>query len=335
MLRFVFRLLLLALVLAALAIGAFVYWAARPLPLPAARVDFSIPPGSGMRAVARHLNEAGIAVQPDLFVVLSRVSGLDTQVKAGGYEVTQGDSLWQVLQRMAAGDVTHARITFIEGWTYRQFRDALQRHPDVRQTLDGVDDQQLLQRLGETEAKHAEGLFFPDTYSFAKGSSDFDILRRAWQAQHDQLAQAWASRVPDLPWKSPYELLIMASIVEKETGHKIDRAKVAGVFVNRLRVKMPLQTDPTVIYGMGEAYTGTLLRRHLREDSEWNTYTRPGLPPTPIANPGRASLDAAAHPESHKYYYFVSRGDGSSAFATDLANHNRNVNRYIRGAEAQ
>src|SRR5690606_22096749 len=151
--------------------------------------------------------------------LLSRASGLDTQVKAGGYEVTAQDSLWQVLQRMAQGDVTHARITFIEGWTYRQFRDALRRHPDVRQTLEGADDAALLERLGETMTRHPEGLFFPDTYSFAKGSSDFDILRRAWQAQREQLERVWQARADDLPWRTPYELLIMASIVEKETGH--------------------------------------------------------------------------------------------------------------------
>lgn len=330
MLRFLVRLLLLLAFALALAAAGFVYWAARPLPLPAERVDFSIAPGSGMRTVARALNDAGLDVQPDLFVALSRGSGLDTQVKAGGYEVRQGDSLWDLLQRMAAGDVTHARITFIEGWSYRQVRDALARHPDVAQTLQGVDDATLLARLGETET-HPEGLFFPDTYSFAKGSSDFDILRRAWQAQRDQLAKAWAERDPDVPWKTPYEMLIMASIVEKETGHSPDRAKVAGVFANRLRINMPLQTDPTVIYGMGDSYTGTLTRKHLQIDSRWNTYTRPGLPPTPIANPGRASLEASAHPERHKYFYFVSRGDGTSAFSQDLATHNRYVYRYIRG----
>lgn len=329
MLRLLFRLLLLLVIAAAAIAGAAAYWALRPLPLAAERVDFTIPPGSGMRAVAAQLNAVGIDAQPDLFVLMSRLSGLDRKVQAGGYEATAADSLWSLLQRMAQGDVTHARVTFIEGWTYLQIRDALRRHPDVRQTLDGVDDAALLARL-DVEHAHAEGLFFPDTYTFAKGSSDFDILRRAWHAQQEQLRQAWETRDPGLPLKTPYEMLIMASIIEKETGHGPERNRISGVFANRLRIGMPLQTDPTVIYGMGERYAGTITRRDLQTDTPWNTYTRNGLPPSPIASAGRAALDAAAHPEAHKYLYFVSRGDGTSEFSTDLASHNRHVWRYLR-----
>ena len=330
MLRFLVRLLLLLAFAVVLAVAAFAYWALRPLPLPAERVDFTIPPGSSMRAVARELQDAGIDAQPDLFVALTRATGLDRQVKAGSYEVTQADSMWRLVQRLAQGDVTYARITFIEGWTYAQIRDALSRHPDVRQTLQGVDDATLLARLGD-EAAQPEGLFFPDTYTFAKGSTDFDILRRAWLAQRQQLERAWEGRDPKLPLATPYDMLIMASIIEKETGHGPERARISGVFANRLRVGMPLQTDPTVIYGMGEKYAGTLTRRDLQTDTPWNTYTRAGLPPTPIANPGRAALAAAAHPETHDYLYFVSRGDGTSAFSPDLATHNRYVLRYQRG----
>lgn len=329
MLRLLLRLLLLCVLAALLLAGAAAYWALRPIPLPDERVDFTIPPGSGMRTVAARLNEAGIAAQPDLFVLMSRLSGLDRRVQAGGYEATAQDSLWSLLQRMAQGDVTHARITFIEGWTYAQIRAALRRHPDVRQTLDTVDDASLLARL-EAGHTYPEGLFFPDTYTFAKGSADFDILRRAWHAQQELLQRTWEQRAPDLPLKTPYEMLIMASIIEKETGHGPERQRISGVFANRLRVGMPLQTDPTVIYGMGERYTGTITRRDLRTDTPWNTYTRAGLPPSPIASPGRDSLQAAAQPEAHKYLYFVSRGDGTSEFAENLAAHNRNVWRFLR-----
>lgn len=330
MLRFLVRLLLLLAFAVVLAAAAFAWWALRPLPLGAERVDFTVAPGTGMRGIARELDRAGVKTHPELFVLLARGSGLDTKVKAGGYEVTATDSMWTLLQRMAQGDVTHARITFIEGWTYRQIRDELRRNPDIRQTLDGVDDATLLKRLGAT-ATHPEGLFFPDTYSFAKGSSDFDVLRRASLALQQQLDQVWAARTSDLPLATPYEALIMASIVEKETGHEAERARISGVFANRLRIGMPLQTDPTVIYGMGENYAGNIRRSDLQTDTLWNTYTRRGLPPTPIASPGRASLMAAVQPESHKFIYFVSRGDGTSEFSTDLATHNRHVSRYQRG----
>lgn len=330
--RIFLRLLLLAVLAAVVAVAAFVYWAVRPLPLPVEKVDFTIAPGTTVRGIARELQGAGVSVEPTLFAGLARVSGHDKRIKAGSYELTTSDSLWGLLQRMAEGDVTYARITFIEGWTYRQMRDALARHPDVRQTLADAVDDEVLRSLG-IEYKHPEGWFFPDTYTFAKGSSDYDILRRAYVAQQQQLQRAWDARSPDSPLQSPYELLILASIVEKETGLEQDRARVSGVFINRLRRGMPLQTDPTVIYGMGDSYDGRLLRRHLQVDNPWNTYTRPGLPPTPIANPGRAALRAASQPEHHRYYYFVSRGDGSSAFSEDLNTHNRYVNRYIRGVK--
>jgi len=242
-----------------------------------------------------------------------------------------------LLARIARGDVVQRQITFLEGWTYRQIRAALAAHPDVEQTLapikdnrDNRDDARLLSELAAPHP-HPEGLFFPDTYRFAPGTADVAILRMAWQAQARALAAAWAARAPDLPLASPYEALILASIIEKETGLADERARVAGVFINRLRLGMRLQTDPTVIYGLGDAYDGRIRTRDLRRDTPWNTYTRPGLPPTPIAAPGRAALWAAVRPEAHKYLYFVARGDGSSAFAVNLAAHNRNVRQYILG----
>lgn len=332
MLRFITRLLLLLGFVVMLTAGAFAWWALRPLDLPEEKLDFTVAPGTGVRAIATQLRKEGVDVDPRLFALLARGSGLDRQIKAGGYEATREDSIWRLLQRMAAGDMSHARITFIEGWTYRQIRDELRRHPDIRQTLDGESDAALLQRLG-ADAAHPEGLFFPDTYSFAKGSADFDVLRRAHTALQEQLEQAWQQRAEGLPLENPYELLIMASIVEKETGHEPERARISGVFANRLRIGMPLQTDPTVIYGMGERYDGRITRRDLQTDTRWNTYTRRGLPPTPIASPGRASLLAAAQPEQHRFLYFVSRGNGTSEFAIDLNEHNRNVSRYIRGGK--
>lgn len=329
--RFLLRLFAFA-ALVVLAVGAaLAYWVMRPIPLPADRVDFTVESGSSVRAIARQLQAAGVDVNPELFAVLARVSGLDKRIKAGGYELTRDDSLWRLLERLAQGDVSHTRITFVEGWTYRQIREALARNPDVKQTLANVSDEELLRMLG-ADTSHPEGLFFPDTYSFAKGSSDFEILRRAYLAQQEHLQKVWEQRIDGHPLRSPYELLILASIIEKETGLDAERPRIAGVFLNRLRRGMPLQTDPTVIYGMGDQYDGRLLRKHLQIDSPWNTYTRGGLPPTPIASPGRASLEAAARPEEHRYYYFVARGDGTSAFSEDLDTHNRYVNQFNRGA---
>ncbi|MBN9474368.1 MAG: aminodeoxychorismate lyase [Bordetella sp. SCN 67-23] len=327
---------LAALLLASLAIvGAGVAWLRMPLTLPTDKVDFVIDEGTTMRGIARQVRDAGIAVPPEVLIAYARVTGTERRIKAGGYEVARGDSLWTLLNRLARGDVTQREIRFIEGWNFRQIRAALRRHPDVRQTLDGLDDATVTARIGASTS-HPEGLFFPDTYLFAVGSSDIDILRRAYRAQQRELADIWAQRDPDLPLGSPYEVLILASIVEKETGMEADRRRIAGVFVNRLKVGMPLQTDPTVIYGLGEVFDGNLRRRDLRADTPWNTYTRRGLPPTPISNPGRASLLAAVQPEKHKYLYFVSRGDGTSAFSETLDSHNRYVARYqLRGQGLQ
>lgn len=322
---------LLIVVLAALAsIGSAWYWTERPVVMDQERVDYIIEAGSAPRAIARTLNDAGIHVHPDAFVVLARITGQDRQIKAGAYEAVRGDTPRILLERMANGDMLQTSITLIEGWSYKRIRDAIRNNPDIRQTLDGVDDAELLARLGST-VSDAEGLFYPDTYVFVPGTSDFDILRRAYTAQMQILDTAWATRDPDLPLTSPYEALIMASIVEKETGHSADRGKVAGVFMNRLRLNMPLQTDPTVIYGMGEAYQGRIRKKDLQADTPWNTYTRAGLPPTPIASAGRAALEAVLHPEQHNYLYFVSRGDGTSEFSRNLAAHNRAVAKYILG----
>ncbi len=322
-------LLLLTLAAALLSAGAW-YWSQRPVAMDSARIDYIVEAGSGPAAIARALNKAGIHVDDRGFVALARLTGLDKRLQAGAYEATQGDTPRRLLERMANGDMTQTRLTLVEGWTYKRIRQALRDNPDVRHTLDGVSDEALLARLG-ADAKSPEGLFYPDTYVFVPGTSDFDILRRAYHTQQKLLDDLWGERDQRLPLKTPYEALILASIVEKETGHSMDRVKVAGVFVNRLRLGMPLQTDPTVIYGMGDAYQGRIRKSDLTTDTPWNTYTRNGLPPTPIAAPGRAALLAVLHPDDHGYLYFVSRGDGSSEFSTNLAAHNRAVAKYILG----
>ncbi|MYN12173.1 endolytic transglycosylase MltG [Pusillimonas sp. TS35] len=320
---------LLALTLAGvIAAGGAWYWSARPVEMAQPRVDYLVESGSSPRAIARHLNAAGIQVNEDGFVALARLTGLDKRLQAGAYEAVRGDTPMLLLERMASGDMTQTRLTLVEGWTYRRMREALAQSGDVRQTLDGVSDEALLARLG-AKASSPEGLFYPDTYVYTPGTSDFDILRRAYHAQQQMLAALWQGRDADLPLDSPYDALVLASIVEKETGHNGDRGRVAGVFINRLRIGMPLQTDPTVIYGMGEAYQGRIRKKDLTTDTPWNTYTRAGLPPTPIAAPGKAALLAVLHPDKHDYLYFVSRGDGSSEFSSNLASHNRAVAKYI------
>lgn len=322
----------LLLVLAGLVAGAAWYWATSPVTMQVDPADYRIESGTGVRGVARAMSDAGIQVNEDLFVMMSRLTGRDIMIKAGAYEATRGDSPWTLLERMANGDMTQTRITLLEGWTYQRIREALAAHPDVRQTLNGVDDAQLLERLG-VEYSSPEGLFFPDTYVFTPGTTDYDILRRAHVAQKSLLDKLWPQRNADIPLKTPYEALIMASIIEKETGHAADRDRVSGVFANRLRLGMPLQTDPTVIYGMGDKYQGRIRKRDLTTDTPWNTYTRNGLPPTPIASSGRAALEAALNPEQHKFLYFVSRGDGTSEFSENLREHNRAVAKYILGRD--
>lgn len=322
--------LLLACLLAAAAVIAGAAWWGwqRPVPMTAPVVDYLIDSGSTPRQIVQIMQEAGIQIEADSFVLMARFSGRDKLLKAGAYEARQGDTLWVLLERMANGDMTQVRLTFPEGWTFAQIRAALDANQQVRHDTLGMSDADILEHLG-LEAPSPEGLFYPDTYVFAPGSSDMDILRRAAAASDQVLEQAWSERDRDLGIKTPYQALILASIVEKETGHAADRARIAGVFINRLRIGMPLQTDPTVIYGLGTDYTGRLRKKDLERDTPWNTYTRAGLPPTPIASPGKAALMATLQPEKHDFLYFVSRGDGTSEFSRNLAAHNRAVGKYI------
>jgi len=318
-------------VVLALALAAAAYlWLDRPLPLAAASAELSIEAGATPRDVAQAWVDAGVQTSPRLLYEWFRWSGQARRIRAGSYEIDAGTSPRQLLAKMVQGDETLERVRFIEGWTLRQLRVALAAAPHLKPVTAAWSEAQLMDALG-APGQPAEGRFFPDTYVYSRNVSDLTVLKRAHWAMQQRLQAAWAERSPDPPLKSADEALILASIVEKETGLEADRGKVASVFVNRLRIGMPLQTDPTVIYGLGPAFDGNLRKRDLLADTPFNTYTRGGLPPTPIALPGMASLRATVRPEPSKALYFVARGDGSSVFSENLADHNRAVNKYQRG----
>ena len=312
--------------------AGFLYWASKPLPLGAARVEFQVPSGASLSAVITRLQEAGVGVPEAPFKLLARYRGLSSKIKPGVYALETALSPDQLLDKMARGDVVQFELVVPEGWTYRQLKARLDAQVNLQHNLRGMSDQEVLKQIGASESQ-IEGLFFPDTYRVDKGSSDIEVLRLAYKAMQGHLKQAWQGRDPDSPLKSPYQALVLASIIEKETGRPEDRSMVGAVFVNRLRKGMLLQTDPTVIYGMGPTFDGNLRKRDLQTDTPYNTYTRSGLPPTPIALPGRASLDAAVRVLRSDALYFVARGDGSSEFSSTLDAHNRAVNRYQRGGK--
>nr|WP_231402543.1 endolytic transglycosylase MltG [Caenimonas aquaedulcis] len=316
--------------LAAIAAGvAGWWWVHQPLRLATPSVDLSIEPGTLPRGVAQSVKDAGVDVNPDLLYAWFRVSGQGRQIKAGSYELESGITPVTLLSKLARGEESLRAVTFVEGWNIRQVRAALAKEDALRQDSRALNDDALMSMLGRPGV-HPEGRFFPDTYTFAKGSSDIAVLRRAMRAMDKRLAAAWAQRTPGAAVKTPDEALILASIVEKETGKAADRGMVASVFTNRLRAGMPLQTDPTVIYGLGASFDGNLHKKDLQTDTPWNTYTRSGLPPTPIAMPGKPSLLAAVQPPESKALYFVARGDGTSQFSGSLDEHNRAVNKYQR-----
>ncbi|HWD35104.1 MAG TPA: endolytic transglycosylase MltG [Casimicrobiaceae bacterium] len=324
--------LVLLLVVAAVA-GAGVVgygWYRKPLPLPQVPYDFEVRSGASLTSVARSLHAAGVIPHPLALTGLARLTGVDRTIKAGSYEIEPGITLPRLLAMLTQGDVTQKAITIVEGTTFTQLKLLLKQNADLAHRVVDLPDAELLARVGAAESA-PEGLFFPDTYYFASGSSDLAVLQRAHRALEQRLASAWARRAPNLPLGSAYEALILASIVEKETGRAQDRPLVASVFINRLARGMRLQTDPAVIYGMGERFDGNLKKRDLEADSAYNTYVRTGLPPTPIALPSQASLDAVVNPPATPYLYFVSRGDGTSQFSATLIEHNRAVAKYQKG----
>jgi len=290
-------------------------------------IEFEVAQGASFRTAAQKMEEQGILVGRYQFELFARLLQRDADIKAGSYELTASVTPMQLLDKLTRGDVTQADVKAIEGWTFRQMRAALDASPFLRHDTLGVADAEILKRIGATES-HPEGLFFPDTYLFAKGTSDLRVLQRAYAAMNRRLALEWAARDPSVPYKSPYEALIMASVIEKETGRASERDRIAGVLVNRLRIGMLLQVDPTVIYGLGERFDGNLKKVHLLTDGPYNTYTRAGLPPTPIALTGHASLRAALRPAKTDSLYYVARGDGTSEFSRTLEEHNRAVRKY-------
>jgi len=321
------RLLLLLFISAALAAGYLAYYANRPLTLPSLPLEFSIQPGSSLKSAAHQMRQAGVLSNDLAFVFLVRVLGKTAQIKAGEYELKATLTTFQLLDMISKGRVSQRELSVIEGWSFNQLRAALNANPNIRHDSVALSEAEIMQHIGAKEA-FAEGLFFPDTYYFSKGSSDLDLLSRAYQTMQTRLSESWENREQDLPLESSYQALTLASIVEKETGHSKDRDMIAGVFINRLHKGMLLQTDPTVIYGMGEQFDGNLRKRDLLTDTLYNTYTRAGLPPTPIALPGLAALQATLHPAQTDALFFVARGDGTSEFSVTLRQHNNAVNRY-------
>ncbi len=301
----------------------------RPLTFKSERVEFVVPAGSSVRTIAQAAQAAGIEVHPDAMVLAARFTGVAQSLRAGRYAVERGITLGGLLAKLQRGDVVRERLTIVEGITLRDMRALLSAQTHLKQDSARMSAEELMQAIGASET-HPEGLFAPETYVYEPGTSDLDIFRQAYRAQMKLLQDAWAGRAPELPYASPYEALIMASIIEKETGQASERTMIAGVFVNRLRLKMLLQTDPSVVYGIGPSFDGNLRKRDLLADGPYNSYTRAGLPPTPIALPGRASIEAALRPASTSALYFVSRGDGTSQFSATLAEHNRAVDTYQR-----
>ena len=312
-----------------LLVSAFAWYATTEVATAPLPLQFGIKPGSSLRGAAQEMERAGALREPALFIVMARLLGEARNIKAGNYELIEPVSPYRLLRKIVYGDVTQATVKFIEGWTFRQLRKALDDHPGLAHFTQGLSDEEILKRLGIQEAS-PEGWFFPDTYHFASGSADLRVLRRAHHLMQSHLDAQWSQRAPDLPIATPYEALILASIVEKETGREEERPLIAAVLVNRLRKGMLLQVDPTVIYGLGETFDGNLRKRDLLKDAPYNTYTRTGLPPTPIAMPGLASLTAALNPPASDVLYFVSRGDGSSHFSRTLGEHERAVTKYQR-----
>ncbi len=326
------RFLLLLLLALALGIaGGGYWWVHQPFDdLPTATVDLSIEPGTSGREVAADVTQAGVLVNTLLLQLWFRVSGQSRLIRAGSYELDRNTTPRSLLQKLVRGEEALRSVTLVEGWNFRQVRDALAKAEQLKPDSAALSSQDIMRELGKPGVS-AEGQFFPDTYTYSKGASDMAVLRRALRAMDKRLAVAWDLRTPQSPLKTPQEALILASIVEKETGSPKDRPAIAAVFSNRLRIGMRLQTDPTVIYGLGDSFDGNLRKKDLLTDTPWNTYTRVGLPPTPIAMPGKASLLAAVQPAASKDLYFVARGDGSSQFSQSLDEHNRAVNKYQRG----
>ncbi|WP_456406495.1 endolytic transglycosylase MltG [Thiolapillus sp.] len=335
MLKLTFRLLLkstlVVLLLAGLAAGlAWNYYKeflATPLAIPEQGMVLNIPKGMSLRGLANRLEQQRLLEDARLLRLYGRLHHEATQIKAGEYELSPGLTPVALLDLLVAGKTVSHSITLVEGWTFEQMLQKIHGHPELRHTLAGLSSEEIMERLGHA-GEHPEGRFFPDTYLYPRDFSDLELLKRAYDRMQETLAKAWSERPEDLPLKTPYELLILASIVEKETGRAGERDRIAGVFIRRLNKGMKLQTDPTVIYGMGASYKGNIRRKDLRKPTPYNTYVISGLPPTPICMPGRESIFAVVNPVQEKALYFVAKGDGSHQFSATLKQHNAAVRKY-------
>lgn len=323
------KLIVTGVVVAFAAVAGFEWWAKQPISTSDQVIPFAIAAGSGVSGAAQQMATAGVPVNGFMFGILARVTGRAGRIKAGSYELKPGTTPRRLLTQLVRGEFAQESLTIIEGWTFRQMRQAVDAAPNLKHDTAKLSDEELLAKVAP-DYKAPEGLFFPDTYLFAKGANDLTIYKQAYEMMMKRLKAAWEQRSAGLPYSDPYQALIMASLVEKETGQKSERGLIAGVFVNRLKTGMLLQTDPTVIYGLGAKYDGKIHKKDLETDTPYNTYTRAGLPPTPIALPGVQSLAAATAPAKTEALYFVSRGDGTSHFSVNLNEHNKAVNQYQR-----
>lgn len=324
------RYLIAVVLVVAAFVGAGFAWVHAPLAMASTTVDLSIEPGTGVREVARTVAASGVEVQPDLLYWWFRLSGKSRLIRAGSYELGAGTTPLSLLQKLVRGDEALRAVTLVEGWTFRQARQALAKADGLRAESASLSDEALMSALGRP-GQHPEGRFFPDTYTYSKGSSDIAVWTRALHAMDKHLEAAWSLRNSAISLQSADHALVLASIIEKETGKTADQPLISAVFHNRLLLGMRLQTDPTVIYGLGERFDGNLRRSDLQTDTPYNTYTRAGLPPSPISLPGKSALMAAVRPQASKALYFVARGDGSSQFSVTLDEHNRAVDKYQRG----
>ncbi|MFZ3087105.1 MAG: endolytic transglycosylase MltG [Methylotenera sp.] len=321
------RWVLLTLISVLLLSAWLAYYAVSPLKLQPNSQEIVIQPKSGLRSIANQLVAQGVLREPWRFLLLAKLLNKEQYLQAGNYTLNKNISPYQLLLSLNHGKTTQGSVTFIEGRTFAQMREKLAKNDAVKQSIANLSDAEILKLLGSNRTV-AEGLFFPDTFYFDRNTVDIALLKISYDAMQEKLEKAWQARAKDLPYKDSYQALTMASIIEKETGKASERPMIAGVFVNRLRLGMRLQTDPTVIYGMGAQFNGNIRKKDLMADTPYNTYTRNGLPPTPIAMPGMAAIDAALHPAGTKALYFVGKGDGSHAFSNSLDEHNRAVVRY-------
>jgi len=321
----------LGLILAVLAISTLAYQLIRfqmsTIELSTDQQTFTIKSGSNIKSIAHQLSQEKIIEDPWLFILMARIKGVETKIKAGEFRLLAGQTTTELLETFTKGQSIQYSFTIIEGWTFRQMIAGIENHPIIINTLKGKSNDEIMNTLGY-EGQHPEGLFFPDTYRFPKGTTDVDFLRRAYQLMQKHLTREWENREADLPVKTSYEALILASIVEKETGDAAERPLIAGVFTQRLKKNMRLQTDPTVIYGMGDKFDGDIRFRDLKRDTPYNTYLHKGLTPTPIALPGLDAIKAVLHPADTRALFFVSRGDGTHQFSETLKEHNQAVSKY-------